>query len=150
MTSPPAPTPPNPYHRRLGDFTTDPRVLVISAIAVIVATASVIAGVSLMALIRLVTNIAYFGKLSLADLKLEDSTLGAWVVLLPVAGALVVGLMARYGSEKIRGHGIPEAIEAILLGRSRISRKRRGAEAVIVGRSRSAPADHSARKVRSS
>ena len=44
-------------------------------------------------------------------------------VLVPVVGALIVGLMARYGSEKIRGHGIPEAIEAILLGRSRLDLK---------------------------
>ncbi|HEX6999929.1 MAG TPA: chloride channel protein, partial [Gammaproteobacteria bacterium] len=112
-----------PYHRRLGDFTTDPRVLVISAIAVLVGTAGVISGALLLALIRLVTNLAYFGRFSLADLALEDATLGPWSVLVPVAGALVIGLMARYGSEKIRGHGIPEAIEAILLGRSRIDAK---------------------------
>jgi H+/Cl- antiporter ClcA/CBS domain-containing protein len=116
-----APTSSNPYHRRLGDFTTDPRVLVISALAIVVATASVIAGVSLIGLIRLVTNIAYFGDFSFAERELADSSLGWWAALLPVAGALVIGLMARYGSEKIRGHGIPEAIEAILLGRSRIS-----------------------------
>jgi chloride channel protein, CIC family len=41
----------------------------------------------------------------------------------PVAGSLIIGLMARFGSEKIRGHGIPEAIEAILLGRSRLDAK---------------------------
>jgi H+/Cl- antiporter ClcA/CBS domain-containing protein len=116
-----APTSSNPYHRRLGDFTTDPRVLVISALAVVAATASVLAGVCLIGLIRLVTNIAYFGDFSLAERQLADSTLGPWAALLPVAGALLIGLMARYGSEKIRGHGIPEAIEAILLGRSRIS-----------------------------
>jgi H+/Cl- antiporter ClcA/CBS domain-containing protein len=116
-------TSPNPYHRRLGDFTTDPRVLVISAIAVLVATAGVLAGAALLALIRLVTNIAYFGRFSLVDLKIEDANLGAWAVLIPVAGALIIGIMARYGSEKIRGHGIPEAIEAILLGRSRIDAK---------------------------
>ena len=46
--------------------------------------------------------------------------LGIWAVLVPVAGGLVIGVMARYGSEKIRGHGIPEALEAILIGRSRL------------------------------
>ncbi|MEW6438847.1 MAG: chloride channel protein [Pseudomonadota bacterium] len=108
---------------RLGDFTTDPRVLVIAAIAVIVATAGVAAGVILLKLIRLVTNLAYFGRFSLADLNLAHSPFGLWTVLIPVAGAFIVGLMARYGSEKIRGHGIPEAIEAILLGRSRLDVK---------------------------
>jgi CIC family chloride channel protein len=120
-------TPPVPemsgHHRRLGDFTTDPRVLVIAGIAVVVATAGVVAGVVLLQLIRLVTNIAYFGQFSLADLKLAHSPLGLWTFLVPVAGSLIVGLMARYGSPKIRGHGIPEAIEAILLGRSRLDAK---------------------------
>jgi chloride channel protein, CIC family len=109
--------------RHLGDFTTNPRVLVIAGIAVIVATAGVLAGVGLLQLIRLATNIAYFGKFSLAEMKLQDSPLGLWAVGVPVVGSLIIGLMARYGSEKIRGHGIPEAIEAILLGRSRMDAK---------------------------
>ncbi|HEX5420550.1 MAG TPA: chloride channel protein, partial [Gammaproteobacteria bacterium] len=110
-------------NRQSGDFTTEPRVLVIAGIAVVVATAGVIVGVMLLKLIRLVTNLAYFGKFTLANLNLAHSPLGFWTVFVPVAGALVVGLMARYGSEKIRGHGIPEAIEAILLGRSRLDGK---------------------------
>ncbi len=113
----------NSSHARLGDFTTGPRVLVIAAIAVAVATAGVVAGVVLLRLIRLTTNLAYFGRLTLADLDLAHSPLGLWVVLVPVAGALAVGMMARFGSPKIRGHGIPEAIEAILLGRSRLDLK---------------------------
>ncbi|WP_339036160.1 chloride channel protein [Bradyrhizobium symbiodeficiens] len=107
----------------LGDFTTDPRVVVISAISVAVASAAVMAGIALLQLIKLATNIAYFGRFSFADLKLQDSPLGLWMVLVPVAGSLIIGLMARYGSEKIRGHGIPEAIEAILLGRSKLDAK---------------------------
>ncbi|RUU52124.1 chloride channel protein [Mesorhizobium sp. M2C.T.Ca.TU.002.02.1.1] len=107
----------------LRDFTTDTRVLIIAAIAVVVATAGLFAGIVLLKLIRLATNIAYFGQFSLADLKLEDTPLGLAAVLVPVIGALIIGLMARFGSEKIRGHGIPEAIEAILLGRSRLDAK---------------------------
>ncbi|TPI10030.1 chloride channel protein [Mesorhizobium sp. B4-1-3] len=107
----------------LRDFTTDPRVLIIAAIAVVVATAGLFAGIVLLQLIRLATNIAYFGQFSLADLKLEDTPLGLAAVIVPVIGALIIGLMARFGSEKIRGHGIPEAIEAILLGRSRLDAK---------------------------
>ncbi|MBN8889663.1 MAG: chloride channel protein, partial [Rhodospirillales bacterium] len=95
-------------------------MLLIALIAVVVATGGVAAGVALLKLIRLATNIAYFGQFNLADRPLSASPLGLWAVLVPVAGALVIGLMARYGSEKIRGHGIPEAIEAILLGRSRM------------------------------
>ncbi len=109
--------------KHLGDFTTGPRVLVIAAIAVVVGTAGVICGVLLLRLIRLVTNIAYFGAFSLANLKIGNSPLGAAAIVVPVIGSLIVGLMARYGTEKIRGHGIPEAIEAILLGRSRLDVK---------------------------
>ena len=109
--------------RHLGDFTTDARVLLIAALAVVVGTVSLVAGIFLMKLIRLVTNVAYFGQFTLANLRLEDNQLGVWAVLVPVGGALIIGLMARYGSEKIRGHGIPEALEAILLGRSRLDFK---------------------------
>lgn len=108
------------YGAALSDFSVGPRMLLISLIAVAVSTAAVGAGVLLLKLIRLATNLAYFGRLTLADLGMGHSPFGLWVVLIPVAGALIVGLMARYGSEKIRGHGIPEAIEAILLGRSRL------------------------------
>ena len=111
----------SPGHLR--DFTTDARVLLIAAIAVVVATAGLFAGIGLLRLIRLATNIAYFGQFTLADLKLQDTPLGYAAVIVPVIGALIIGLMARFGSEKIRGHGIPEAIEAILLGRSRLSAK---------------------------
>ena len=110
-------------HIRLGDFTTKPRVLLIAAIAVLVATAGVFAGIALLDLIGLFTNLAYFGRISVATPDLGQSPLGYAAVAVPVAGSLAVGLIARYGSEKIRGHGIPEAIEAILLGRSRLDVK---------------------------
>lgn len=109
--------------KKLGDFTTGPRVVLISLIAIIVGTSGVAAGVVLLNLIRLFTNIAYFGRISLDVPNLAHSPLGLAAAVVPVIGALIVGLMARYGSEKIRGHGIPEAIEAILLGRSRLDIK---------------------------
>ncbi|MGH8297922.1 MAG: chloride channel protein [Steroidobacteraceae bacterium] len=109
--------------RRLGDFTTKPRVLLITGIAILVGTAGVIAGFVLLDLIRLFTALAYFGRPTLAHLRLGTSPLGWAAVAVPVVGGLIVGLMARYGTDKIRGHGIPEAIEAILLGRSRLDIK---------------------------
>jgi H+/Cl- antiporter ClcA len=77
----------------------------------------------LLALIRFFTNLFFFQTFSIADRSPASNTLGAWVIVLPVIGGLIVGLMARFGSEKIRGHGIPEAIEAILFGKSRMSAK---------------------------
>jgi H+/Cl- antiporter ClcA len=117
-------TAPEAFHPpRVGDFTTDRRVLLLMAIAAAVGLAAVAAAWVLLRLITLCTNLAYFGRLSTDHLAIADNRLGWAAVLVPVAGCLIIGLMARFGSEKIRGHGIPEAIEAILIGKSRISPK---------------------------
>ena len=117
------PTDANSAHDRLRDFTADRRVLILAALAVVAGTTGAGAAWILARLINLVTNLAYFGKLSVAPVIIADNTLGLVAILVPIAGCLIIGLMARYGSEKIRGHGIPEAIEAILIGRSRIQAK---------------------------
>src|SRR6185437_1319635 len=107
-------------HDRLRDFTADHRVLILAALALVVGSAGAASAWVLSRLINVVTNLAYFGTLSDATVSIADNTLGPLSILIPIAGCLIIGLMARYGSEKIRGHGIPEAIEAILIGRSRI------------------------------
>jgi CIC family chloride channel protein len=71
-------------------------------------------------LIGLFTNLFYFGRWSSAMVSPAGNHLGVYSVLVPIGGALIIGVMARYGSERIRGHGIPEAIESILLNGSRI------------------------------
>jgi len=110
-------------HDTLRDFTADRRLLVLSAMAL--ATGSFGAGAAwvLLKLIALVTNLAYFHVYSTATSYLSHAKLGPSSILIPVIGGLLVGLMARYGSQKIRGHGIPEALEAILIGQSRIEPK---------------------------
>jgi len=108
---------------RLGDFTTDRRVLLLMLMAVLVGLAGVGAAWLLLRLITLCTNLAYFGRLSVEDLPITSHTLGWWAIAVPVVGCIIIGFMARYGSEKIRGHGIPEAMEAILIGKSRIQPK---------------------------
>ncbi|WMD23675.1 chloride channel protein [Achromobacter seleniivolatilans] len=92
-------------------------------LAIPVGLASVAAAWALLRLIALCTNLAYHGQFSFADMPITDGQLGWASVAIPVAGCLIIGLMARYGSEKIRGHGIPEAMEAILIGKSRIQPK---------------------------
>jgi CIC family chloride channel protein len=103
---------------RLADFRTDKRVLLLSALALPIGAISALVAKALLWLIALITNLAFFQHFSTAPVLPQNHHLGGWVVLVPVMGALVIGFMARYGSEKIRGHGIPEALEAILLGRS--------------------------------
>src|SRR5579872_2454890 len=71
-------------------------------------------------LIGLFTNIAFYGHFSAAFLSARHNHLGLWVIPIPVIGGLIVGVMAKYGSSKIKGHGIPEAMEAVLVNRSRI------------------------------
>src|ERR1039458_4481404 len=107
----------------LADFSTNRRVLLLSAMAVVIGAISSLVAYALIWLIAAITNLAFYHRFSAAPAIPQGNHLGYWVVLVPVAGGLPIGLMARFGSEKIRGHGIPEALEAILLGRSRISPK---------------------------
>jgi H+/Cl- antiporter ClcA len=104
----------------IGDFTANRRMVFISFIAIAVGVISTYAALALLQLISLATNLFYFHRFSIASVSPAESTLGLASVGVPVVGALVIGLMARYGSEKIRGHGIPEALEAILTRGSRV------------------------------
>ena len=106
-----------------GHFTAEVRLVGISAIAMAIGACCALAALVLLRLIDLFTNLFYFQHLSLQPRSPADHALGWASVLVPMLGGLIVGLMARYGSERIRGHGIPEAMEAILIGRSRMSPK---------------------------
>src|SRR5262249_3677986 len=111
-----------------GDFTANVRLLWIAALAVVIGALCAFVAVALLWLIGVFTQLFYFpgeffttlfhnpGQLlSIREKWLPaENTLGWVAVLIPVLGGLMIGLMARYGSERIRGHGIPEAIEAIL------------------------------------
>ncbi|MCJ2076482.1 chloride channel protein [Methylobacterium sp. E-016] len=109
--------------RALGDFRTDRRLVRLCAMAVIIGLGSTVAAWALLALIAFVTNLVWFGRVDATATSLAWATPSLWMVCVPPLGGLVIGLMARFGSEKIRGHGIPEAIEAILIGGSRMSPK---------------------------
>ncbi len=107
----------------LGDFTTTSRLLPISALALAIGVVASFVALALLRLIGLFTNLFYFGRWSTSLVSPAGNHLGIFGVLVPIAGALIIGLMARYGSERIRGHGIPEAIEAILINGSRVEPK---------------------------
>jgi chloride channel protein, CIC family len=117
-----APTP-HDIAEDLADFTATPRLLMIAAFAIGIGVVSAYVALGLLTLIGLFTNLFFFQRFSTALVTPEAHTLGPWVIVVPVVGALVIGVMARYGSERIRGHGIPEAIEAILINGSRIDPK---------------------------
>jgi len=99
----------------------DRRVVLVAAVAVVIAIAAALIAQLLTALIGVVTNLAFHGRWSTTLSSPADNHLGAWVIAVPVVGGLIVGAMARYGSRAIRGHGIPEAMEQVLLNESKIA-----------------------------
>jgi len=111
------------HREELGDFSTTLRVLPISALAVGIGVLCAYVALALLRLIGLFTNLFYYGHWGGALVSPAGNHLGWYAVLVPVGGGLIVGLMARYGSERIRGHGIPEAIAAILINGSRVEPK---------------------------
>ena len=96
------------------------RVLPIAVLAIALGIVAAYVAKALTALIGLVTNLAFYGRVDTALVEPAGHHLGAWVIALPIAGGLIVGVMARWGSKAIRGHGIPEAMEQVLLNESRI------------------------------
>ena len=108
------------YSQELGDFTTTARVIPLSAAAIGIGILSTFVAWALLRLIAFFTNAFYYGRVSTVFRSPAGNHLGWFAVLIPVAGGLVIGLMARYGSERIRGHGIPEALESILINGSKV------------------------------
>ncbi len=96
------------------------RVLYLSVITVLNAAVISLIARLLLLLINLITNISFYGRFSVEDASPLHHQWGLWVIAVPVIGAIVVGFMARYGSAAIRGHGIPEAMEQVLVNKSRI------------------------------
>jgi H+/Cl- antiporter ClcA/CBS domain-containing protein len=111
----------SPHH--LGDFTATHRLLPISLLAIVIGAFGAVVAAALLKLIALFTNLFFFQRASFAASSPANHHLGLWVIAIPVMGALIIGLMARYGSDRIRGHGIPEAIESILIHGSRVDPK---------------------------
>src|SRR5207247_3840211 len=113
----------HPLDDTLGDFTADTRVVTLAGMAALVGVISAFVALAAVRLIGRCTNLVYFHRFDMSFTPPSTNALGLWAAGVPVLGGVIVGVMARYGSEKIRGHGIPEAMEAILIGRSRIERK---------------------------
>jgi H+/Cl- antiporter ClcA len=109
--------------RRLSDHSADARMLMLAAASVAIGSGSAFGAWVLLKLIYLATNLFWFADVSFVSRHIYDANVGLLVLAIPVAGGLLIGLLARFGSDKIRGHGIPEAIEAILYGESRLSPK---------------------------
>ena len=115
----------NPLHPKESDddAPAEFRTVLVSLLAALIGVLAGIIAYLLYNLIGLFTNIFFFHRVSFAFTSARNNHLGLWVIVTPVIGGIIVGIMARYGSDKIRGHGIPEAMEAVLVNRSRIEPK---------------------------
>jgi CIC family chloride channel protein len=97
------------------------RLLLMSVLAAFIGLAAGVTAYILYGLIAVITNLVYFRHPAFKLPNIIHNTLGWWVLVVPAMGGLIVGIMAKYGSDKIRGHGIPEAMEAIVVNKSRIA-----------------------------
>lgn len=101
----------------------DGRSMIIILLGIGIASVVAVVARGLVYLIGLITNLAFYGRISVEMTTPWANHLGLWVIAVPVIGSLIVGLMARFGSKAIRGHGIPEAMEQVLTNESRIPRR---------------------------
>jgi len=108
-------------HGELRDYTATIRFIPIALAAIPIGLLCAFGAFVLLKLIALFTNLFFYSRWSFENSSPAGHHLGYLVVLVPIAGGLIVGLMARYGSDQIRGHGIPEAIESILMNGSRVA-----------------------------
>src|ERR1039457_2527054 len=108
---------------KLGDFTMTSRALTISGLAILIGFVSAFIALALIRLIGIFTNLFFFQRWGTSMVSPAGNHLGLWEIAVPVVGAVIIGFMARYGSERIRGHGIPEALEAILINGSKVEPK---------------------------
>ena len=112
--------PPEGSERALGDFSTRPAILRLIPVAVVVGCLAAGISLALLDMIGFFTNLFYYQRWGVRLVSPGANTLGVIALVIPVAGGLIVGIMARFGSEQIRGHGIPEAMETILINGSRV------------------------------
>ena len=96
------------------------RLVTIAALAVFIAICISFIAKFLMNLVYFITRLSFYGEVGISHVTPVENHLGLWVILIPVAGGVIAGLMALYGSKAIRGHGIPEAMEQILTNQSKI------------------------------
>jgi CIC family chloride channel protein len=114
------PTAPEPYERALGDFSITPDVWVTLVLSLVVGAVSAGVALGLLDLIGVFTHLFYYGTLSAGLVQPSVKHLGWLSIFIPIGGGIVVGAVAYWGSERIRGHGIPEAMETILVGGSKV------------------------------
>ena len=98
----------------------EPEVIKICGYALLVGFIGGLVAQGLLELIYLFTNLFFYGRVSFAITNPAYNHLGLWVILIPPIGGLLVGIMVHFWEPTLKGHGIPEAMEAVLFGHSRM------------------------------
>jgi len=109
-----------PLAGKLRDYSADSRILYVSVLAAGLGAVSAMAAWALLEMIALSTNAFYFHRLSVKEVDPWMSGIHWWSPLMPVLGGLIVGVVARYLSPRVRGHGMPEAVETIVFGGGKV------------------------------
>lgn len=120
MITPSETTPLSRPDRPLSDFSTEWRVVPIALLSTVVGACSAAVALGLLDLIGLFTHLLYYGNVGVSLVPPTLSHLHAIAAVVPVGGGIIIGAMAYFGSERIRGHGIPEAMETILVNGSKV------------------------------
>ncbi|HEY8996282.1 MAG TPA: chloride channel protein [Edaphobacter sp.] len=105
---------------RLRDYSVDARIITVSVLAAVLGAVSSVLAWILLELIGLGTNLFYYHRFRFEEIEPSQHHMGWWAVFMPILGGLMVGLIARYGSTKVRGHGMPEAVEVIVFNGGRV------------------------------
>jgi H+/Cl- antiporter ClcA/CBS domain-containing protein len=105
---------------RLRDYSVDTRIISVSVLAAVLGAVSSVLAWALLELIALATNLFYYHRFQFNEVEPSRHHLGWWAAFMPVIGGLMVGLIARYGTTKVRGHGMPEAVEVIVFNGGRV------------------------------
>ncbi|WP_263409596.1 chloride channel protein [Terriglobus tenax] len=107
----------------LRDYSADSRMIVVSVLAAGLGAVCAVLAWVLIRLIGLATNLFYFHRWAFVEVEPADAPMHWWSIFIPVVGGLMVGAIARYGAKNIRGHGMPEAVEAVVFGGAKVDPK---------------------------
>ncbi len=91
-------------------------LLRLSLLAIVVGIITGFGAVAFRALIGLIHNIAFLGLFSIeydASVFTPPSPWGAFIILVPVIGGLIVTFLITNFAPEARGHGVPEVMDAI-------------------------------------
>lgn len=100
--------------------TTNFRLIYLSVLAGLAGIAAALLAFIIYHFIGFLYNLFFYQRIGFSFVEPPTSGLPWWIIFVPVLGGLICGLLAKYGSKQIIGHGIPEAMEAVWKNKSKV------------------------------